>query len=129
MRSREDVESYLMKVGIPYEQLGPNLWNLKPDPGQQENLLISIAGTVVVFRLKVMEIPRSNREALYEALLKLNTTDMVHGAFGLEGNAVVVSNALELENLDFNEFQAVIDDITMAISKHYPELSKFRAAA
>jgi hypothetical protein len=127
MKSREDIESYLLKTGLPHEQLGPELWNLKPEG--QENLLISIAGPVVVFRMKVMELPKGKREPLYEALLGLNTTEMVHGAFGIEGSAVVITDALQLENLDFNEFQAVIDDITMAISKHYPVLSKFRAAA
>jgi hypothetical protein len=84
---------------------------------------------VVAFRLKIMDLPQRNREALYEALLRLNTTDMVHGAFGIEGNAVVIVHALELENLDFNEFQAVIDDAELAVSKHYPALSKFRSAA
>jgi Tir chaperone family protein CesT len=127
MKSREDIESYLMKAGLPNEQLGPELWNLKPEGN--ENLLISIAGPVVVFRIKVMDLPPPPRERLYETLLKLNTTEMVHGAFGIEANAVVITDALQLENLDFNEFQAVIDDITMAISKHYPVLSKFRVAA
>jgi len=42
---------------------------------------------------------------------------------------VVISHALQLENLDYNEFQAVVEDITMSIGKHYPQLSKFRAAA
>ncbi len=50
-------------------------------------------------------------------------------AFGIEGKAVVIVHALELENLDFNEFQAVIDDAAMVVSKHYPALSKFRPAA
>jgi len=127
MKSREDIESYLLKNGMPYEQLQPELWNVKPEGN--ENLLISIAGPVVVFRIKVMDLPAGPKEKLYETLLKLNTTDMVHGAFGIEGNAVVIIHALPLENLDYNEFQAVIDDVAMAISKHYPVLSKFRVAA
>jgi hypothetical protein len=127
MKSREDIESYLMKAGLPYEQLQPEMWNVKPEGN--ENLLISIAGPVVVFRIKVMDLPAGGREKLYETLLRLNTTDMVHGAFGIEGSAVVIIHALQLENLDFNEFQAVIDDVSMAISKHYPVLSKFRVAA
>lgn len=127
MKSREDIESYLMKTGLPYEQLGADLWNVRPEGN--ENLLISIAGPVVVFRIKVMDLPVGSREKLYEALLRLNTTEMVHGAFGIESSAVVITDALQLENLDFNEFQAVIDDFAMAISKHYPVLSKFRVAA
>ena len=46
---------------------------------------------------------------------------MVHGAFGLEGDTVVVVHALELENLDLNEFQAVVDDMSMAVGKHHTE--------
>jgi hypothetical protein len=127
MKSREDIESYLIKLGMPHELIGPELWNLKPEGN--ENLLVAIAGPVVVFRVKVMELPPRNREPLYAALLKLNATEMVHGAFGVEGEAVVITHALQLENLDYNEFQAVVEDITMAIGKHYPQLSKFRAAA
>ncbi len=127
MKSREDIESYLIKLGLPYEQLGPELWNVRPQ--DKENLLVTIAGPVVVFRVKVMDLPPRNREALYSALLTLNATEMVHGAFGVEGEAVVISHALQLENLDYNEFQAAVEDITMSIGKHYPQLSKFRAAA
>ena len=76
-----------------------------------------------------MDLPGSNREALFEALLRLNTTEMVHGAFGIEDESVVIVNALELENLDYNEFSAVIDDFGLAVSKHYPTLSRFRPAA
>jgi hypothetical protein len=127
MKSREDIESYLIKLGLPYEQLGHELWNVRPQ--DKENLLVTIAGPVVVFRLKVMDLPPRNREALYAALLTLNATEMVHGAFGIESEAVVISHALQLENLDYNEFQAVVEDITMSIGKHYPQLSKFRPAA
>ena len=123
MKSAEDIESYLLRIGLSSERVDTAIWLVKLDG--QENLAISIAGPVVAFRLKVMDLPASGREQLYRSLLGLNTTEMVHGAFGLEGDAVVVVHALELENLDFNEFQAVIDDMTMVASKHYPFLSKF----
>jgi hypothetical protein len=84
---------------------------------------------VVAFRLKVMDLPPSGREELYRTLLALNTTEMIHGAFGLEGETVVVIHALELENLDLNEFQAVVDDMSMAASKHYPNLARFVPSA
>jgi hypothetical protein len=123
MKSAEDIESYLLKVGFPHEPIKPGIWVLKLDG--HENLAVSMAGPVVAFRLKVMDLPAAGREQLYRTLLTLNTNEMVHGAFGLEGDAVVIVHALELENLDFNEFQAVVDDMTMAISKHYPFLSRF----
>jgi len=124
MKSAEDVESYLMRLDLPYETVKPGIWIVKLN--RDENLAVSIAGPVVAFRIKVMDdLPGAGRESLYRALLALNTNEMVHGAFGLEGDAVVIVHALELENLDFNEFQAVIDDMAMAIAKHYPNLSAY----
>lgn len=127
MKTREDIESYLLKMGVVYEELGGDLWRLHLDG--IENLMVSLAGPVVVFRLKLMDLPTTRREALFEILLRLNTTELFHCAFGLEGNAIVLGGALELENMDFNEFQAVIDNISMAVSKQYPVLSKFRTPA
>ena len=127
MKTRDDIESYLLKMGVGYEELSGEIWRIRE--GGLENLLISLAGQVVVFRLKIMDVPAKQRVALFEILLRLNTTELFHCAFGLVGNAVVLAAALAIENLDFNEFQAVIDEIGMAISKQYPVLSKFRAVA
>ena len=69
-----------------------------------------------------MDLPRSGREELYRTLLSLNTTDMVHGAFGLEGDTVVVIHALELENLDLNELEAALSDVDLALARHVPIL-------
>jgi CesT_Tir_1 len=126
MKSAEDVESYLLRMGVAYETIKPGIWLVKIDGS---SLVVSIAGPVVAFRLKVMEIPRSGREELYRTLLSLNTTEMVHGAFGLEGETVVLIHALELENLDLNEFQAVVDDMSLAVSKHHPALARFASSS
>ena len=127
MKTREDIESYLLKMRISYEDLGGDIWRLRLDG--IDNLMVSLAGPVVFFRLKMMDVPATQREALYESLLRLNTTELFHCAFGIEGNAIVLTGALEFENMDFNEFQAVIDDMGMATSKHYQALSKFRSPA
>ncbi|HVV49333.1 MAG TPA: YbjN domain-containing protein [Polyangia bacterium] len=122
MKSAEDVESYLLRMGVPHETVNPGIWVVKTDGPP---LAVSLAGPVVAFRLKVMDLPRNGREELYRTLLSLNTTEMVHGAFGLEGDQVVIVHALELENLDLNELQAVIDDMSMAVAKLQPSLARF----
>jgi hypothetical protein len=126
MKSAEDVESYLLRIGGTYETVKPGLWVLQSDGTGR--LAVSIAGPVVAFRLKMMDLPQKHREELYRSLLELNTTEMVHGAFGIEGDAIVIVHALELENLDFNEFQAVIDDMSMAIAKHHASLARYAEA-
>ena len=124
MKSAEDVESYLLRMGVSYETIKPGIWLLQIGGPR---LAVSIAGQVVAFRLKVMDLPPTGREELYRSLLTLNTNEMVHGAFGLEGDAVVIVHALDLENLDLSEFQAVIDDMSMAAAKHQPNLARFLA--
>ncbi|MCC6746857.1 MAG: hypothetical protein IT371_04315 [Deltaproteobacteria bacterium] len=127
MRTPEDIESYLIRMDAGYELLGQNIWVTK-DTGA--DLVVSISGPMVIFRVKVLDqarVPKATREEFYRKLLELNATEMLHGAYGLEEGAVVVTAAHELENLDFNEFQATLDDIGMAVSKHYPILSRLAA--
>jgi hypothetical protein len=123
MKTAEDIESFLVQAGLPYEPVKPGIWLVQI--GENGRLALSIAGPVVAFRIKVMDAPAQGGEGLFRTLLRLNTTEMVHGAFGLEGEAIVIVDALELENLDFNEFQAVIDDMSMAVSKHHPTLTRY----
>jgi len=127
MRGPDDIESYLIQMEVQHDMLGDGLWVVK---GQGPDLVVSIAGPVVVFRMRVLDltkVPRGRREGLYHTLLELNAGGMLHGAYGLEGDSVVATAALQLENLDFNEFQAAIDDLGMAVSNHYATLSKLAA--
>jgi hypothetical protein len=125
MKTREDIESYLLKTGVNHESLGGDIWRLRD--GVVDNLLVTLAGPIVVLRLKIMDIPPTRREELFGTLLRLNTTELFHCAFGIEGQAIVLTGALALENLDYNEFQAVIDDMSLAVSRQYAALSQFRA--
>jgi hypothetical protein len=92
-------------------------------------MVVTLAGPVAVFRVKLMDIPHRHREELFRTLLELNATEMMHGAYGIEGDAIVISDALQLENLDYNEFAATVDDITLAVASHHGRLAKFREAA
>ncbi|MBT8469049.1 MAG: YbjN domain-containing protein, partial [Deltaproteobacteria bacterium] len=70
----------------------------------------------------------SDKAALFEELLRLNAADLVHGAYGILDDAVVLTCTLQVENLDYNELQGVLDDFSLALANHYEKLSKFRVA-
>ena len=127
MKGVNDVESYLIRMELPHEEPRDGTWLVHSDG--IDNLAVTLAGPVLVFRVKVMEVPRQHREELFRTLLELNATEMMHGAYGIEGDAVVISDALQLENLDYNEFAATVDDITLAVASHHGRLAKFREAA
>jgi len=75
-----------------------------------------------------MEPPgdEGKRGELFRQLLELNARDLVHGSYGLEGDHVVLTDALELENLDFSEFEASFDSLTLALASHLGALAPFR---
>jgi hypothetical protein len=98
----------------------------EPDGGAP--LVISHAPPLLVFRLKVLDAPRDGQKCgeLYRRLLEANATDLVHAAYGLEQDDVILTESMELENLDFNEFQATVDSFQMAIATHLESLAAFR---
>jgi hypothetical protein len=127
MKTAANIQSYLLKMELPTEEPREGTWLVKT--AASEYLVITLAGPVVVFRCKVMEVPRHHREELFRTLLELNATEMMHGAYGIEGDNIVISDALQLENCDYNEFAATIDDITLAVASHHGRLAKYREAA
>jgi hypothetical protein len=128
MKTAADVQAYLERMELPYEEPREGTWVVSGMDGV-ENLVVTLAGPVLVFRVKVMDIPRGQREELFRTLLELNATEMMHGAYGIEGESIVIMDALQLENLDYNEFAATIDDISLAVASHHGRLAKFREAA
>ena len=129
MRSREDIESYLARAEVPYEVVGDDGMWLVHDSSLGENIAIKAAGPLLLFRVKVLELTGvSDKGALFEELLKLNTTDLVHGSYGIAEDAIVLTCTLEMENLDYNELQAVLDDFSVALANHYEKLTKFRVS-
>ena len=129
MRSREDIESYLARAEVPYEEVGEDGMWLVRDSSLGENIAIQAADSLLLFRVKVLELREiSDKAALYEELLRLNASDLVHGAYGISDADVVLTCTLQLENLDYNELQGVLDDFSLALANHYEKLSKFRVA-
>ena len=125
--TREDVESLLLRIGQDIEEIGQGMWMLQSGV-DGAGLVVHYSPPLLLLRVKVMEVPGDERmcAGLYRRLLELNATDLVHGAYGIEEDDVILSESLELENLDFNELQASIDSIQMAIAAHLESLSPFR---
>ncbi len=126
MVSREDIESFLIQTEATYEEIGEGLWLVHPEAAQEipiPGIVVSYQPPVVVLRSDICETPIDDQDQLrlYERLLELNALDLIHGAYGLEDGEVILSDTLELENLDFTEFRASLDSITIAVTTHWLE--------
>jgi hypothetical protein len=91
-------------------------------------VVVHYAPPVVILRVRVMELPDSEprRSELYRQLLEYNARELVHGSYGVEGDHVVLTDTLELADLDYTEFEASFDSITLALASHMGALAPFR---
>jgi hypothetical protein len=126
MMTRDDLESYLIRMELEYDEVEEGLWVIKPgDPATP--VVVNYAPPLVLLRMKVMDLPATNDAVrlapLYRRLLELNATDIVHGSYGIEEQEVVLSDALEMETMDFAELRSSYESMTLAASSHMPELA------
>jgi hypothetical protein len=133
MVTKPDIERFLDRLtaeGASYSEVEPGLWIIKPTGELDFNVVVHFSPPVVLLRVKVMTLP-SNAEAmatLSRRLLELNATDLVHGSYGIENQSIVITEALELSHLDYEEFQAAYESMTLALASHLRELGSFREA-
>jgi hypothetical protein len=133
MVTREDIEAFLDRLsadGATFREVEPGLWIVRPGGSLDFDVVVTHNPPVVLLRVKVMPLPTepTDAAALNRRLLELNATDLLHGAYGIDGDAVVLTEALELAHLDFEEFLASFESMTLSLTGHLRELAAFREA-
>ncbi len=125
MTTREDIEAWLDRLELPVETIADDIW-LVPTEGGAE-LAINFAPPVLVLRTRVMKLPGDPLRAgeLCRLLLEFNARDLVHGSYGVEGDHVVLTDAHDLQDLDYSEFEASIDSLTLALASHAASLAPY----
>lgn len=125
MATNNDVESYFKGLELSYETVGEGMWVLNLEDQGIDNFIINHEPPVIVFRIKLMNAPTKNREQFFKHLLELNSTDLIHGAYALEGDSVVLVDSLQSENLDINELAASVESLAFGATQNYAELSSY----
>ena len=133
MVNKEDIERFLDRLtadGASYSEVEPGLWVVKPTGELDFSVVVHYSPPVVLLRVKVMTLPTEPESLahLSRRLLELNATDLVHGSYGIEDESIVITEALELSHLDYEEFQAAYESMTLALASHLRELGSFREA-
>ena len=131
MVTREDIEAFLDRLsadGATHKELEPGLWLVRPGGALAFDVVITHNPPVLLLRVKVMPLPTGDAElaSISRRLLELNAQDLLHGSYGIEGEDIVLTEALELAHLDFEEFLASYESMTLALTSHMRELAAFR---
>src|SRR3954468_3586626 len=117
IQSNEDLEGYLLRLERRFERAedGTYLVSMGAD---RPLVALRVAGPVLVAQVAIGPAPTDDATAapLLRKLLVLNATALMHAAYGIEGSTIMLSAALQLQNLDLNELEAVLADLDMALA-------------
>jgi hypothetical protein len=120
------IEQYLIDLMYTYQQVGQNLWLIDDEEHSLRGVAVMQAENLVIVRVVAMDDPKKNSLELYTKLLELNARELVHGAYALEDGKIVLIDSLEYDTMDYGDFRATLDSFSLALTQHYPVLSKFR---
>ena len=132
MVTKDDVEGFLDRLSLDggsYKEVEPGLWVVKPGGSLEFDFVVHFSPPVLLLRVKVIDLPKEPLALarLNRRLLEMNASDMVHGSYGIEQEAVVITEALELAHLDYEEFLAAFESINLALASHLREIGSFTA--
>ncbi len=129
----EEIEQFLDRLaveGTNWREVEPGLWVIRPGGALDVDIVVHYAPPVLLLRVKVMELPKDAAMAagMSRQLLEWNAKDLLHGSYGTQDDAVLLTEALELSHLDYEEFRAAYESMTLALPKHLRALAAYREA-
>jgi hypothetical protein len=121
----EDLEGHLQRLDRSFAPAGSAGVYLVFMGAGQPPCALSVVPPVLVAQVQVGPAPSQNDAAsarFFRQMLELNASGLMHAAFAIEQDRIVLTAALELANLDDNEIEAVLADFEMALTEHVPKL-------
>ena len=131
MVTKDEIEGFLDRLGAEgasHSEVEPGLWIVRPSGELDFNVVVHFSPPVVLLRVKVMTLPTKPESlaTLSRRLLELNATDLLHGSYGIEKDSIVMTEALELAHLDYEEFLAAYEGINVSLASHLREIGTYR---
>jgi hypothetical protein len=131
--TKDEIEGFLDRLGAEgasHSEVEPGLWIVRPSGELDFNVVVHFSPPVVLLRVKVMTLPTKPESlaTLSRRLLELNASDLLHGSYGIENDSIVMTEALELAHLDYDEFLAAYESITVSLASHLREIGTYREA-
>jgi hypothetical protein len=126
----ETVKTYLqdMDILIVDEDPGEELVVVENEEEGIKNLIIDCEDPILIIEQLIMKLKPDCEADFFKWLLKINR-ELVHGAFVLDedGEMLLFRDTLQLDNLDYNELDASVKALSLAMSEYGPELLKYAA--
>jgi hypothetical protein len=121
VNSAEDLESQLLRLDRKFERLEDGTVLVRISPNQPPAAL-RLSEPVLVAQVEIGKIPAIGQAELFRTLLEFNGSSLLHAAYAIAEDTIILVAALELVSLDPNELDAVLSDFDLALSAHVPQL-------
>jgi hypothetical protein len=89
------------------------------------NLILGIAPPILIMEQYLFSF-REDNLSMFKKLLQKNR-DTIHGAFVIneDGDKVLFSYTMQLQNIDFNEFESALNSLGLLMSEFSQEIIDF----
>ncbi|MCX7021693.1 MAG: YbjN domain-containing protein [bacterium] len=101
------LEHFFLNLNYDYNQVAEGVWVINADHDDSTNVVVSVAENLVLFRLKLAEVPADADVALFKKLLGLNMK-LDHGAVAIDGNDLVLVDSVEGAGIHADEIHASV---------------------
>lgn len=121
------IEQFATKLNcrIIYKNAQNGILKIDNESDGIHNLIIGIAPPILIMEQLLFSFKTDNME-MFKQLLQKNR-DTIHGAFVIneEGNKVLFRYTMQLENINFNEFEGAINSLGLLMSEYAQQIIDF----
>lgn len=122
-----NIEKYIVDAGysIRYKSREEGIFLIENLADGVQNLIVGVATPVLIFEQYLFTLTEDRIDVFKELLMK--NRDIIHGAFALteDGQKVIFRYTLQMHNLDFNEFEAAVNSLSLLLSEYSDQLIQF----
>lgn len=127
MNTIETIEDFALRLNceILYKNEQSGILKIDNQADGIHNLILGFAPPILIMEQYLFTFREGNTE-MFKKLLQKNR-DTIHGAFVIseEGNRVLFRYTMQLQNLDFNEFESALNSLGLLVSEFSQQIIDF----
>jgi hypothetical protein len=127
MNTIETIEDFALRLDckILYKNEQSGILKIDNQADGIHNLILGVAPPILIMEQYLFSFREGNTE-MFKKLLQKNR-DTIHGAFVIseEGNRVLFRYTMQLQNMDFNEFESALNSLGLLVSEFSQQIIDF----
>jgi hypothetical protein len=127
MNHFETIEDFAVRLrcGILYKNERDGILKIDNEVDGIHNLILGIAPPILIMEQFLFSFREDNMD-MFKKLLQKNR-DTIHGGFVIneDGDRVLFRYTMQLQNLDFNEFESALNSLGLLLSEFSEQIIDF----